>query len=183
MVGQTSQSPEHRYRQKSFGFNMSGLLAGFIPFGGNNPTEVGPVSFRVKSFRERFAWRTGIGFHVSDFIEIDDGTQNYISIYFGAEWQRELVPQLRMLYGVDLFLGAGGFNLPGGDENEFAGPGLAPFVGLEYFIDRPVSVSVESSLMFGPNANGGTVLRTIPPIAVNLHLYWDKRLRPKRRRR
>lgn len=187
LEAQTDFRPPERpvpSRQKSFSLNVSGLLAGFIPFGGNNPTEVGPVSFRVKSFREKLAWRTGLGFNIPEFMETDDGEQNYFTLAFGLEWQSELAPKFSMTYGGDLLFAAGGFNLPGGDEDEFGGFALAPFIGLAYPLDDWVSLTVESALLAGPNsANGGLLIKTIPPISVFLQIYWDKPLNRKRRDR
>lgn len=160
-------------KEKQFHMNMTPLLVKFVPF--NRETSfTGPYNFMYKSFRGDKAFRLALGAKLNSDAFNSNEDDSHINLRIGYEKRYELSPKWRINRGVDWVATVGGFNVPRpvvtpsfpGFQIVTAGVGAGFSLGVEYRIHPRVSISTESMLFMGLQANTVFGFTVVPPLGL-----------------
>jgi len=156
------------------GLNMSPLVTQLIPFNRSNPREAGPFLLRFKHYgpRMKTAYRFSLGVHLTpgDDFDFEDPQLNFA---IGWEKRRSITPRWAYTRGFDFMFLAGDLNIPGSGNSDNLTVGLGPMFGLEYFIDRRISIGCEAVLVVGLSPTAELiVVNILPPVGIFLNHYF-----------
>lgn len=168
-------NPGPKQFRKIVGLNLSPLVTQLIPFNRSDPKEAGPYLLRFKAYgpKGKSAFRFSMGIHI-----IPDGDDNVddpqLNLAFGWEKRRSISRRWSYTKGFDFMILAGDLNIPGNKSGEdFVAFAAGPVWGIEYFIERRISVGVEAALVLGFSPSSGTVVFDIlPPVGLFLNHYF-----------
>ena len=157
-------------RIKEWGLNLSPLLVQFTPFR-RTAARTGPYNISYKDLRRdgTRAFRMGLGL----FIDAENEERNHINFRIGRERRREITEKVRFIHGIDFIFFAGHMNIPNESDPVFfdaTGIGLGLPLGLEYDINKMMSLSTESFLYIGTHSINGVGLQIVPPVALFLNV-------------
>lgn len=167
-------NPTFEYR-KIVGLNMTPLLTQLIPFNRSNPREAGPylVHFKKYGLSGKNAFRFSMGIHLvpDDQDELADPQFN---IAFGWEKRRSISKRWSYTRGFDFMFLAGDLNVPGvANTEESAAIAFGPVWGIEFAIDRRITIGTEAALALGWSPDSeGFLFDIIPPLGIFLHHYF-----------
>ncbi|MFZ4542632.1 MAG: hypothetical protein ACOYOA_01180 [Saprospiraceae bacterium] len=151
----------------SVGMNMTSLLSRLVPFGNGIPL-AGPTTLMLRRYSSNRAFRLALGLNSN--LETDRANA---SLRIGFEKKKELNTKFVFTRGIDAMLSAGSFNIPGfrfSNINSAFFGGLISF-GLEYKLDKQISVGTETLLILGLENENDVALafKIVPPLALYLH--------------
>jgi hypothetical protein len=156
------------------GMNVTTLLSRLVPFGDGIPLG-GVTSVMMRRYKDNRAFRMGIGLNASN-----DAERLNASIRIGNERKREINPRYTFTRGVDFMIASGSFNTPGFNFSTggIATLGAALSFGLEYNIDKHISIGTEALIFAGIGGNtttGGSILniKVLPPVALYINTKLD----------
>ncbi len=151
MYGQAPTEPP----KQQFGFDAAGLFARFFNFSGTGSTGADPFYLTYRKYGEKKNTRLGVGFALAVEGDGNDGTnfQNSINFRFGTEQFKDFGQPIkqdggmlkwRAFYGWDGRLSSN-FTSFGSTDNSsfFLAAGPAPFFGLQFRINKRLSISSE----------------------------------------
>lgn len=149
------------------GMNMTTMLSRLVPFGNGVPL-AGPTSLMFRKLQGNKAFRLGIGLNARNEADVFNA-----SLRIGVERQKELNKHFVFTRGFDGILATGSFNIPGFRFNDntsnFLGALLS--LGLEYRLDKRITLGTETLLVAGFQNTSGSIFATqiVPPLALYLH--------------
>jgi len=167
--------PNVKQFHKIAGLNMSPLVTQLIPFNRASPKEAGPFLLRFKSYgkKGKTAFRFSLGVHL---VADSNGDLDDPQVNLAMGWEKRKSISRRWSYtkGFDFMLLAGDLNIPGTAKDEnFAAFGLGPLWGIEYMIDRRISIGTEAVLLLGVTLEDGIgVFDILPPVGLFLNHYF-----------
>lgn len=150
---------------RQFGMNMSPLLVQLIPLN-RGTVRTGPYGFNYAriNYRNR-VFRLGLGAWIDDFS--DDSNLN-LRIGFGK--LRKISEKFHLMTGWDFMAFGGNLNLPASNDLDEAGLGIAPFMGVQYYLLPNVCIGTEGSFFMGITSNTPISFRALPPVGVFVHV-------------
>ena len=168
-------NPGPKQFRKIVGLNMSPLVTQLIPFNRSDPKEAGPFLVRFKAYgpKGKSAFRFSLGLHV-----IPNGNGDFDDPQFNLAlgWERRKSISRRWSYtkGFDFMILAGDLNIPGNrSDANFVAFAAGPLWGIEYFIDRRISIGVEAALIIGFSPDDESVVfDVLPPVGLFLNHYF-----------
>jgi hypothetical protein len=170
----TDSIPAFRHR-KVIGMNLSPLAAKFIPFKEADDQLAGPFQMRFKAYgpKNAYAFRFSMGIRILPD-ENGEPVDPQLNLAIGWERRRSLTQKWIYTRGMDFMLLAGDLNVPGNIGNEEnAMVGFGPVWGIEYLMDRRLSIGVESTLFLGYSISQDVVVfNIIPPVGIFLNHYF-----------
>ena len=154
-------------RQIIIGMNMTSMLSRLVPFGNGIPL-AGPTTLMLRKQQGNKAFRIGIGLNTRNDIDFFNA-----SVRIGMEKKKELNSRFVFIRGTDAILAAGSFNMPGFRLTEQSAAFLGGLLslGLEYRLEKNISLGTETLLMAGLQGGNRAILgfQIVPPIALYLH--------------
>ncbi len=160
-------------KEKQFQMNVTPLLVKFVPF--NRETSfTGPYDFMYKSFRGDKAFRLALGAKLNSNAFNTSDDDSHINLRIGYEKRYTLSPKWRINRGIDWVGTVGGFNVPRPTTTPSfpsfgivtAGFGAGFSLGIEYRIHPRISISTESMLFLGLQANTLIGFTVVPPLGL-----------------
>ena len=153
-------------RIKEWGLNVSPLLVQFTPFR-RTAARTGPYNITYKALRHdnSRAFRMALGV----FIDAENEERNHINFRIGRERRRQITEKIRFIHGIDAVFFVGHMNIPNEEDPLFfdaTGVGLGIPLGLEYDINKSLSLSTESFLYIGTHSINGVGFQIVPPVAL-----------------
>lgn len=168
-----SLSNTFRYR-KIVGLNMTPLLTQLVPFNRSDPKDAGPFLVHFKSYKRssRVAFRFSLGVHLVPNGDFDfDNPQAALAI--GWEKRRSISRRWSYTKGFDLMFFGGPLNVPGSEEVNDAVIAVGPVWGLEFALDRRITIGCEAALSLGLSLTQEIIsFNLIPPVGVFLNHYF-----------
>jgi len=150
---------------KQFGMNISPLLVQLIPLN-RGTIRTGPYGFNYARINHKNKiFRLGLGAWIDDF---DNDSHLNLRIGFGK--LRKISKKWHLMTGWDLMAFGGNLNLPASDNLDDAGIGIAPFMGVQYYLIPNVCVGTEGSFFMGITANTPVAFRVLSPVGVFVHV-------------
>ena len=152
--------------------NTTPLLTQLIPFNRTNPLVSGPYNVEFHRYRGNLrALHWSLGVFIAEGGNFDLAENAHFNFRIGTEKRWEFSERWTFYRGWDGYLSFGSFNVIGETSNQTTIIGLGPRWCIEYRITQPISVSIESALVIGLNADfGAPDFRFIPPVAINMNL-------------
>lgn len=162
-------------RYSLVGLNTTPLLVQLIPFNRTDPIVTGPYNITFQRFKGKNGFRFSLGAFL-DFDSIESEEDFHLNIRLGWASRRVLAGNWAYTHAWDAYLSAGDLNFNGVKEEESATLGIGPSWGVEFFINKTVNLSIESSLLIGIAPDDeGFKFTFIPPVALNINLLKHKK--------
>lgn len=158
-------SPEDKVHYKEVSLNMTSLFSRLAPFGDGIPL-AGPTTLYLKKYNGRRAFRFGLSLQSSS-----DAIFANTVIRLGVEKRKPLNTHWAFTRATDFIWAFGSFDTPGfgrNSETRAIGAGLA--YGVEYVINKNISLSTEATVFLGLGGSSGLNFKIIPPIALYLNV-------------
>ncbi|MEZ4886697.1 MAG: hypothetical protein R3E32_18355 [Chitinophagales bacterium] len=149
-----------------FGMNLTPLLVQLIPLN-RGTTRTGPYGFsynRVNAKNKFF--RLGLGVLIND----EDLNNSHLNLRIGGGKIRKISEKWHLTTGWDFVIFGGSFNVPSSNEDDDGGIGFGPFMGLQYYLTKDISLSTESFLFMGTTVNTPVTFRVIPPVSLFVNI-------------
>ncbi len=162
-----------KLKYKEVGLNMTSLISRIVPFGNQLPL-AGPTTIYLKKYNGSRAFRFGLSLQASP-----DAVKLNTIFRVGVEKRKPLNEKWSFTRATDFMWAFGSFDTPGfiPGDGDVQAIGLGLGYGIEYNLNKFISISTESTVFLGLGNNGidGSILnfKIIPPIALflNVKLY------------
>ncbi|MFK7908449.1 MAG: hypothetical protein AB8B69_25180 [Chitinophagales bacterium] len=150
---------------KQFGMNISPLLVQLIPLN-RGTIRTGPYGFNYASINHKNkVFRLGLGAWIDDF-----ENDSHLNLRIGIGKLRKISEKWHLMTGWDLMAFGGNLNLPESGTLDDGGIGIAPFMGIQYYVIPNVCVGTEGAFFMGITANTPLSFRALPPVGVFVHV-------------
>ena len=166
----TEAPPEKKEHYREVSLNMMSLISRLAPFGNGIPL-AGPTTLYLKKYNGRRAFRFGLSLQASPDAELSNTI-----LRLGVEKRKPLNEHWAFTRATDFMCAFGNFDTPGfGRDVEISTIGAGFGYGIEYIINKNISLSTEATVFLGLGGGTSSVLnfKIIPPIAiyVNVKLF------------
>jgi hypothetical protein len=165
---QKSVLPEKKEQYTEISLNTTSLISRIAPFGNALPL-AGPTTLYLKKYKGNRAFRFGILLKVSG-----DAEFNSAIFRIGVEKRKILNKHWAFTRATDFMWAFGQFDTPGfGRNTEIQTIGVGFGYGVEYIINKNISLSTEATAFVGLGGQNVINFKVIPPIAlyINVKLF------------
>jgi len=162
-VFQSADAQRLNLRTKEIGLNMTPLLSQFIPFS-NSSRKSGPFGLTFRTGRNDRYFNIQLGAQIFEGGQNDD----YFNLAIGFLNKKSFSKKFKYYNSYNVLVSGGSFNEPtdnsGGDTGSI---GLSYGIGLEYYLNDFMFLSVESQLFVG-STDDEIRIHLIPPVGLFL---------------
>ncbi len=158
-------------RHKEIIMNTTPLIAQFVPFNASTLSNFNLFDFQIRRLKNGRGRRMGLGINLDANFNAPEPSSFYFR--YGFVKVKQLSPHFHLSRSWDLNVFAEDINGNGTKGKVgFSGFGVSYSAGLEYSINRFLTISTEGTLFLGliESNFGGAKFKFIPPVGLFLHV-------------